>query len=68
MAIQKLDSVGCTVDDETGVIREDLGGGSFRDVHVTTLDPRWWEGLSAIDRQLLEEAANNMERIMNMER
>ena len=67
VTIQKLESVSCTIDDETGLVRENLGDGSFRSVHVTTLDPRWWEGLSAVDRQHLQEAANNMDRILNME-
>tara|TARA_R110000744_G_C18937585_1_gene513945 strand:+ start:34 stop:240 length:207 start_codon:yes stop_codon:yes gene_type:complete len=68
MGTQRLSSVGCTIDDETGMIRQSLGAGEFRDFHVTTMDPRWWEGLSTIDRQLLKEAADNMARIMNMER
>jgi len=67
MAIQQLKSVHCTIDDETGVVRENLDDGSFRSVHVTTLDPRWWEGLSTEDRQRLQEVANNVDRIMNME-
>ena len=70
MSVRFLDSVGCAIDDRTGIIYPVNANGTVDKesdgVLVTDLDPRWWENLSPTDQQVMEDVAEKIDRAIQM--
>ena len=63
MQIQKLESVGCGIDIDSGFVYPlNVGGDADQDagVHINDLDPCWWEPISPTDRQHLLDVAERI--------
>lgn len=63
MQIQKLESVGCGIDIDSGLVYPlNVSGDADQDagVHINDLDTRWWEDVSPTDRQHLLDVAERI--------